>query len=241
MSLENLKGLYIAHRGIKTDTIIEHTIPAFSLALKKNVPIELDIHLLKDGNIVVYHDNDLRILMGINRKISSYSYNELKKLTFPNTNTQIPLLSDVFNLIKGKVLLVIEIKRTTICNTQKYCQKIVKLLKQYPYEIIIQSFDIKIVHWFLKHTNYITGLLISHPSGKNLFTLYSLITNTNLLVSLLNPDFISVNYRIASSKMVQKFRKEKPVLVWTIHDQNQLEKVKPFADSYFVGDFYFKK
>ncbi len=234
MKLKDLKELHIAHRGIKTDGVVENTIPAFLLALKKNVPIELDIHLLKDGNIVVYHDNNLNRLMKINRLISSYSYPELKKLTFPNTDTQIPLFSDVLKLIKGKVLLVVEIKRTTICSYQKYCQTIVELLKQYPYEVIIQSFDIKIVHWFLKHTNYITGLLISHPYGKDLFTLYSLIMNTSVLLSLLKPNFISVNYRIVSSKAIQKFRKKKPVFVWTIDSKSQLETIKPFADNYFI-------
>lgn len=220
---------------------MENTIPAFILALQKKVPIEFDIHLLKDGNLVVYHDSNLKRLFGINREINSYTYSELKKLTFPHTNSHIPLFSDVLDLVKGKVFLVIEIKRTKILNYRKYCQKIVDVLETYPYDFVIQSFDIKIVHWFLKHTDIPTGLLISHPFGRNWITLYSKLMNTNLILSILKPHFISVNYRILSSKAVQSFRKRGPVFVWTIQDKSQLEKVKPFADSYFVGDFYFKK
>lgn len=239
MKLEDLKGLYIAHRGIQKDNIIENTIPAFSLALEKKVPIELDLQLLKDGNIVVFHDNDLKRLFGIDREISSYTYEELKKLTFPNTNTHIPLFQDVLDLISGKVLLVIEIKYTKICSYQKYCRMIVDILEKYPYDVVIQSFDIKIVHWFLKHTNYITGLLISHLYGRDLFTLYSFLMNRNMIFSLLKPNFISVNYRIISNKMVQKFRKKGPVLVWTIRNRDRFNQVKTKADSYIIEKFYF--
>ena len=49
MVLEDLKGLYIAHRGIQNDDTIENTIPAFSFAISKKIPIEFDIHILKDG------------------------------------------------------------------------------------------------------------------------------------------------------------------------------------------------
>ena len=79
MVLEDLKGLYIAHRGIQNDDTIENTIPAFSLAISKKIPIEFDIHILKDGKLVVFHDDTLKRLMGIDKRIEDYTYEELKK------------------------------------------------------------------------------------------------------------------------------------------------------------------
>ncbi len=235
MTIKDLKGLYIAHRGIQTEQTIENTIPAFSLALAKKIPIEFDLHILKDGNIVIYHDPNLYRLMGVDREISSYDYEELKKITFPNTNTHIPLFQEVLDLVKGKVLLVIEIKRTKIISYQEYCRKIVSILENYPYDFAIKSFDIRIVDWFLKHTNYITGLLIANRKK----SIYDFLMQRKCTLSILKPNFISVDYTIISNKVVKNFKKRGPVLVWTIRDAKTLGMVKEKADSYLIEKFYF--
>ena len=95
---------------------------------------------------MVYHDEDLKRLMGIDRKLDSYCYSELEKLVFPNTNVHIPLFSDVLKLVSSKVLLVIEIKKINITSYSKYCKKITKLLKNYTGDFVIKSFDIRIVN-----------------------------------------------------------------------------------------------
>lgn len=50
-----LNNVFFAHRGIHNNIDIpENSIIAFKLALNKNIPIELDVQLLKDDNIVVF-------------------------------------------------------------------------------------------------------------------------------------------------------------------------------------------
>lgn len=233
--MNDLKGIYIAHRGIQNDSAIENTFPAFSLAVSKKVPIELDLHILKDGNIVVFHDSNLKRLFGIDREMSSYCYEELKELTFPNTGLHIPLFQEVLDLVGGKVLLIIEIKQTKIMSFSNYCQKIVSILKDYPYDFVVKSFDIRIVHWFLKHTSYITGLLIANRKG----SFYDFLMHRKWIISCLNPDFLSVDYHIVSNSVIQYFRKQKPILVWTIRDSDILNDIKEKADSYLIEKFYF--
>lgn len=234
MVVNDLKGLMIAHRGIHGENIIENTIPAFSLAISKNIPIELDVHVLKDGNIVVYHDDDLNRLMGIDKEISSYTYDELKILTFPNTDIHIPLFTDVLNLVNGKVMLVVEVKRTNIISCDEYCKRIVSILGNYSGDLVIKSFDVRIVNWFLRKTDYITGLLINNKK-----TLYDWLMKQKITISFLKPDFISVNKQLLSFGVIQKFRKKGPVLVWTIRNQKSLNKVSNKADSFLVEDFKF--
>lgn len=235
MQLDDLKGLYIAHRGIQTKNTIENTVPAFSLALERRVPIELDLHILKDGTIVVFHDHNLKRLFGTDREISSYSYEELKELTFPNTRVHIPLFEDILRLVSGKVLLVIEIKETKIMRYSDYCKRIVSILNNYPYNFVVKSFDIRIVHWFLKHTSYITGLLIANRKG----SFYDFLMQRRRIISWLRPDFLSVDYHIISDSVIQDFRKKKPILVWTIRDLDILNRVEEKADSYLIEKFYF--
>ena len=61
----------IAHRGChnKENQIYENTIEAFKQAVLNNYIIELDVHLLKDGKIIVFHDDNLKRLTGIDKKV----------------------------------------------------------------------------------------------------------------------------------------------------------------------------
>src|ERR1700674_1892252 len=50
----------IAHRGASGD-YPENTLPAFAAARDLGTPyIELDVHMTRDGNIVVAHDDNLK-------------------------------------------------------------------------------------------------------------------------------------------------------------------------------------
>jgi len=235
MKIKDLKGLYIAHRGLHNDVIVENTIPAFSLALDKKIPIELDIRILEDGSLIVFHDENLKRLMNVDRKVSSCTYEELKKMFFCNNNGHIPMLQDVLKLVDGKVLLVIEIKKSDSCSYKEYCKKVVSVLDNYSGDFVIKSFDVRIVNWFLKNTNYITGLLIANRKK----SFYDWLMNKKVTVSILKPDFLSVDYSIIHSKMVQDFRKKNPVLVWTIKNSEILKNVEKNADSYLIERCYF--
>lgn len=60
--LNFLKQSLIAHRGYHSKElgIPENSIPAFEKAILNNYIIELDVHILKDGNVVVFHDDNLK-------------------------------------------------------------------------------------------------------------------------------------------------------------------------------------
>ena len=54
-----LRENLIAHRGFHNiqDGVPENSILAFKRAIKKKYIIELDVHLLSDGEVVVFHDD----------------------------------------------------------------------------------------------------------------------------------------------------------------------------------------
>ena len=66
-----LKSNLIAHRGVHNSNIPENTLPAFVKCVDKNYIIELDIHILKDNTIVVYHDYNLKKLTNVNKVIET--------------------------------------------------------------------------------------------------------------------------------------------------------------------------
>ena len=54
----------IAHRGLHNDKYTENGMNAFGNAVRHGYPIELDIHLTKDNELVVCHDEDLKRTTG---------------------------------------------------------------------------------------------------------------------------------------------------------------------------------
>jgi len=92
----------IAHRGLALNEV-ENTLPSFKHALENGADaIELDVHESKDGNVIVFHDFDLRRLFQLDKLTYELSWEELKRLKFPGKDYGIPLLEDVFRQINSK-------------------------------------------------------------------------------------------------------------------------------------------
>lgn len=94
----------ISHRGA-SGYAPENTLAAFELAVKmgsKN--FEFDVHLTRDGKLVVHHDYDLKLTAGRALKIASLSYAELKKFNvgskFGYPFERVPLLSEVMGALE---------------------------------------------------------------------------------------------------------------------------------------------
>src|SRR3954470_13597201 len=70
----------IAHRGESADAP-ENTMAAFLLAWERRVgAIELDVHLTRDGELIVSHDADTRRTTGTSKVIKDSTLDELRPL-----------------------------------------------------------------------------------------------------------------------------------------------------------------
>ena len=87
-NIDFLRNKPIAHRGLhnKELNIPENSISAFKEAIAKGLPIELDVHLLKDGKLVVFHDDNLNRMTGLNKKIKDCNYDEISAWKSSNFN-----------------------------------------------------------------------------------------------------------------------------------------------------------
>jgi len=114
--LVSLPHLVVAHRGA-SGTAPENTLTAIGLALKAGaLMIEIDVQITTDDQIVVFHDATLERTTNGHGQINRFSYEELKKLDAGSwfadrfRGEKIPLLDDVFRLIRGKACINVEIK-----------------------------------------------------------------------------------------------------------------------------------
>ncbi len=70
----------IAHRGYSSE-FPENTMPAFEGALDIGVDyIETDVQMTKDGRLVLFHDNDLLRITGVEGTVADYTYAELSAM-----------------------------------------------------------------------------------------------------------------------------------------------------------------
>ena len=207
-----LKSNLIAHRGIHNTEIPENTLPAFYKCVDKKYIIELDIHILTDNSIVVFHDHNLKKLTGVNKVIETLSYPQLSKIKIDKKYT-IPTLKQVMHIVNGKVSLLIEIK--DINNNSKFEEELVKILDNYKGEFAIQSMNPYVIDWFYKNRkDYIIGLIVFNDLNYKLVKKY-----------VKKIDFISVY------KKQLPFKINKLVLGWTIRKESEYKKYRNLCDN----------
>jgi len=211
-NIDFLKRNLIAHRGFHTSSVFENTLPSFVKCVDKNYIIELDIHILKDNTIVVYHDHNLKKLTGVNKVIETLTYAQLSKIKIDEKYT-IPTLKQVIHIVNGKVPILIEVK--DVDNNSKFEEEIVKILDNYKGEFAIQSTNPFVIDWFYKNRkDYVIVLIVFNDLNYKLVKKY-----------VKKIDFISVY------KKQLPFKINKLVLGWTIRKQSEYEKYKYLCDN----------
>ncbi len=107
----------IAHRGFSGEAP-ENTLTAFKKAMDLGVDmIELDVHLSKDGQVVVIHDDTLNRTTNGKGKVADLTLDELKQLDAGSwfgaqfSGERIPALKEVLESVRGKAVLTIELKQ----------------------------------------------------------------------------------------------------------------------------------
>lgn len=97
------KTLVVGHRGA-ADYAPENTLPAFEKAVESQaMAAECDIHMSKDGVPMVIHDKTLKRTFPVDGVVAEMTVEELKKIG-------VPTLRDYIEVLRGKVVQVIEIK-----------------------------------------------------------------------------------------------------------------------------------
>ncbi len=138
-----------AHRGFRSK-YPENTLIAFEKAIKANCDgIEFDVHLTKDDEVVIIHDETLEGTTNGSGRIKDHTLAELKTLDashkFYNEvgRQEIPTLREYFDFVKDQEIISnIELK-TGIYEYLGIEEKVNDLIKEYELEhkVLISSFN----------------------------------------------------------------------------------------------------
>ncbi len=143
-----MKPLLFGHRGAR-GLAPENTITSFSIAISYGVDgVELDVHLSKDGHVIVMHDDKVDRTTDGKGYIKDLTLNEIKSLDAGSKFSQrfkgekVPTLEEVFESFKDKILYKVEIKHSSEIypGIEK---KVVDIIKRYNLQKKVQiiSFD----------------------------------------------------------------------------------------------------
>ena len=194
--LEKLRGWNYAHRGLHGNGRAENSLSAFRAAVEQGYGAELDVHLLKDGNLAVIHDSDLRRVTGREGRVEDLTTEDLKNYRLEGTEDCIPTFREVLDVFDGKTPLIIELKAEK--NVDALCEAAVKAMEGYEGIWCMESFDPRVVYWLKKHRpDIIRGQLaensLRNPKVKLPWFLKVMLTN-HLENFVTMPDFVAYEY-----------------------------------------------
>jgi glycerophosphoryl diester phosphodiesterase len=226
----------IAHRGLHDKNAPENSIPAFKNAIENGYAIELDVQMLSDGTVIVFHDNSLSRLTNNDGYIKFLTKADLDMLTLNGSKEKIPTFEEVLQFVDGKTPLLIEIKNQDKVGELE--NKVIELLKNYKGQFAIQSFNPFVLQYFYKHApNIQRGQLASFFKKEKLpFIQKFFLKRLALCKKVSHPDFISYDTRSLPNRYVKKF-KDKPLLAWTVKNQSEYMRVVKYCDNVIFEDF----
>ncbi|MFP4055068.1 MAG: glycerophosphodiester phosphodiesterase family protein [Phycisphaerae bacterium] len=230
----------IAHRGLhEADAgIPENSLAALEAAVAAGYPIELDVRILADGNVVVFHDHTLARMAGDGRRIDTCTAEDLRPLRLTGSDQHIPLLGEALATIEGRVPILIELKNP-FRGDRSLERAVAAALGDYEGEWAVVSFNPFSLRWFRKHLPEVPRgqlacdfdrlgeeLEVRLPQWKR-----ALLARL-LLDGLSRPAFLAYHEgSLPAGAVERKRRRGLPVLAWTIRDGRQEARARRFADN----------
>ncbi|MGD9604650.1 MAG: glycerophosphodiester phosphodiesterase [Bacilli bacterium] len=224
------KQLIVAHRGASGLVEHENTLEAFTKAIEVQADcIELDVRKTKDQQMVVIHDDNIQ-----GNLVKDLNYVDLLAIT-DNLGYHLPLLKEALVLVKGKIMVDVEIKEVG------YEKELIDLIHQHLNndEFMMRSFEDEALLAVKKYDKQIvTALLLGKEKPKHV--LWTRLTELFPAFRLwrCRADYVSPYYRLLRLCYVARMQFiKKPVSVWTVNDQDMIRKYLKMKVSSLVTNY----
>lgn len=207
----------VAHRGLHdvAQGVPENSLAAFERCCGFGFPIELDVRLTRDGDVVVFHDRSLRRLTGASGRAEDRDAGELTALRLLGTEERVPRLRDVLHLVAGRVPLLVELKAGGVAPQLE--RAVVEALRDYRGDVAMQSFRRRSV-WHLERYE------VTHAVGH--------LSRRRPLPAVVRPAFYGCQVEGLPNRAVARRRAAGAVvLAWTVRSAAQAEEALRHVDN----------
>lgn len=226
----------IAHRGLHDASCPENSLAAFERACRLGYPIELDVQLTADGEAAVVHDQDLVHVTGAPGLVRSMAYAQIRRARLFGTDQHVPTLAEVFELVDGRVPVLVEIKNFGAVDALE--PRVLSAVRGYPGAAAIQSFNPMSVRYFRLQApeilrGQISGLFRDIDlDGARVSRVGRVMLRSMALNGLSRPDFIVYQLEgLPAVAVSRRRRRGLPVLVWTVRSPADEQRARQFADN----------
>jgi glycerophosphoryl diester phosphodiesterase len=225
------KKYYYAHRGLYTadQAVPENSLAAFRRAAESGYGMELDLHLTRDGVVVVHHDENILRMCGADKNISELTFEQLRAYSLKESGEKIPSFEQVLTAVAGRTPIIVEVKAYK--RYKELCRKALETLSGYGGLYCVESFNPYSVLWFRKHAPHVVRGQLMIPynrpgymhikNGFEAWALRCMLTNC-----IVRPDFeayILGGRRQPSLRLARRVFGMQEVS-WTVRDALALER-----------------
>ena len=211
--------------------IPENSMAAFRAAVEHGYGMTMDVRITRDGIPVLFHDQRLYRMTGIDGTVENSTLAELRELKLERTDEGIPTLEEALQMVDGRVPVILELH---VCegNQEALCELTCDVLDVYEGVFAVQSFDPRVLRWFRQQRNeYIRGQMVdySYSSGTTIRSrVWDLFCASLFMNFLTEPDMISCSMgsRMNPSLWLCRALYRVPRFEWTVRSIESYEEVR---------------
>ena len=231
------RALVFAHRGASAYAPM-NTLPAFELAAAQGADgIELDVHLTRDGHVVVIHDFTVDSTTNSRGRVAEMALAEIRQLDAGSwfgaafAGVGIPTLDEVFAAVGHRLLINVEIKSES--NASPDLEQAVATVVErsgMKERVIVSAFDALTLSRFRAALPDVpVGFLYDAAAADVLQTLQ----DTGLTVEALHPH----HSRLDAGLMVLARARRWWVNTWTVNDPKRAAELKDLGVNVVMTDY----
>jgi glycerophosphoryl diester phosphodiesterase len=230
--------LVLGHRGAR-HAAPENTHAAFELSRVEGAAgVELDVRIVKTGEIVVLHDPTLaRVSAGADRRAAEQlSWAEAQKADI-GKGERVPLLSDVLDWAAQHDQLVnVEVK-SDVKRRRDLLQGVITLLQKHSYAergVVLSSFDPRFVWRLARALPKLPSAFLFHTKSPiaRAASLVGAATFTRMGARAVHPEQVLVT----EQRMAAWRSRAALVGVWTVNDETRARALSRLGVDYIVTD-----
>jgi glycerophosphoryl diester phosphodiesterase len=244
-SLAWLTARPLAHRGLHDAAagVIENTASAFHAAAAAGYGIECDVQLSGDGEAMVQHDDTLSRLMDFHGRVADMTAAELQAVRYRGCDDRMLTLSELCDLIGGRVALAVEIK-SHFDGDLRLTRRVIEVLSAYKGPVAAMSFDPGIVGALRDDAPALPrGIVAEWRYGHDEWKRVSRIEKLKLALLLhaprTRPHFIAYQVRDLPSPapFLARAMFAVPLLTWTVRTPQDRRTAARWADQMIFEGF----
>jgi glycerophosphoryl diester phosphodiesterase len=223
-----------AHRGLwSPGEAAENSLAAIERATGMGYGSEFDVRLSSDGEVMVFHDETLSRMAGIDVPVSGVPAAELAEVPLRGGPDRIPTLAQVLETVGGKAMLLVELKPGP--DPIEVASLAARVLDRYYGPVAVIGFDAFSLGWFAAERPAIPrGLdVMWEPEDEDLAA-----EELERLCEIARPHFLVLEKRAARGPLAAAHRRVgRPVIAWTLRSTEEVEAVADRCDNFIFEGF----